>query len=65
MILVGILLTFLGFVIGVSSLAATASSGGRLVIVMAGIAVSLFGILAVLNPAYQKNAVWKKGSSRE
>ena len=65
MILVGILLTFFGFVIGVSSLAVTASSGGRLVIVMAGIAVSLFGILAVLNPAYQKNAVWKKGSSRE
>jgi cytochrome c biogenesis protein CcdA len=65
MILVGILLTFFGFVIGVSSLAVTASAGGRLVIVMAGIAVSLFGILGVLNPAYQKNAVWKKGLSRE
>jgi len=28
--------------------------------VVVGILVSLIGILGVLNPAYQKNAVWKK-----
>jgi hypothetical protein len=61
MILVGILVTFLGFVITVLSLAATSSVGGRLVMVLAGLAVSLFGILGVLNKAYLKNAIWKKG----
>jgi len=25
-----------------------------------GIAVSLFGILGILNPTYQKSAVWKR-----
>jgi len=48
MILVGILVTFLGFVISVLSLAATSSVGGRLVMVLAGLAVSLFGILGVM-----------------
>jgi hypothetical protein len=61
MILVGVLLAFLGFVISLLSLAATASVGGRLVLVLIGLAVSLFGILGVLNKAYQKNAIWKKG----
>jgi cytochrome c biogenesis protein CcdA len=61
MILVGLLLTFLGFVISVLSLAATTSVGGRLVMVVGGLAVSLFGILGVLNKAYLKNAMWKKG----
>jgi cytochrome c biogenesis protein CcdA len=65
MILVGILVTFFGFVISVSSLAMTVSSGVRLVMVLAGIAVSVFGIIGVLNPAYQRNAVWKKGYGRE
>ena len=64
MILVGILLTFLGFIISVLSLAATSSVGGRLAMVLLGLAVSLFGI-AVLNKAYLKNAIWKKGYGRE
>jgi hypothetical protein len=61
MILVGILVTFLGFVISVLSLAAASSVGGRMVLVLVGLAVSLFGILGVLNKAYHKNAIWKKG----
>jgi hypothetical protein len=61
MILVGILVTFLGFVISVLSLAAASSVGGRMVMVLVGLAVSLFGILGVLNKAYLKNAIWKKG----
>jgi hypothetical protein len=64
MILVGILLTFLGFIISVLSLAATSSLGGRLGMVLLGLAVSLFGI-GVLNKAYLKNAIWKKGYGRE
>ena len=61
MILVGVLLAFLGFVISVLSLAITSSVIGRLVIVLVGMALSLFGILVILNKAYLKNAIWKKG----
>ena len=43
-----------------SSVGLMASTSGRLVFVLAGILISLIGILAVINPAYQKNAVWKK-----
>ena len=50
MILVGILLTFLGFIISVLSLAATSSVGGRLAMVLLGLAVSLFGIAVRMNP---------------
>jgi hypothetical protein len=61
MILVGLLVTLLGFVLSVLSLAITSSVGGRLVIVLVGFGLSLFGILGILNRAYMKNAIWKKG----
>ncbi len=61
MILIGLLVTLLGFVISVLSLTLTSSVGGRLVIVLLGIAVSLFGIVGLLNKHYLKNAIWKKG----
>jgi len=60
MILVGIVITFLGFVIAFSSLGITDSTGGRLALVLVGIAVSLGGIMGVLNQAFLKNAIWKK-----
>jgi len=61
MILIGLLVTLLGFVISVLSLTLTSSVGGRLVTVLLGIAVSLFGIMGLLNKHYLKNAIWKKG----
>jgi len=61
MILVGILVTLLGFVISVLSLTLASSVGGRLVLVLLGLAVSLFGIMGVLNRYYIKTAIWKKG----
>ena len=61
MILIGLLVTLLGFVISVLSLTLTSSVGGRLVIVLLGIAVSLFGIVGLLNKHYLKTAIWKKG----
>jgi len=61
MILIGLLVTLFGFVISVLSLTLTSSVGGRLVIVLLGIAVSLFGIVGLLNKHYLKNAIWKKG----
>ena len=60
MALAGILITLLGFIISVLSLAMTSSVGGRLVTVLIGLAVSLAGIVGVINPAYMKNANWRK-----
>jgi len=60
MALVGIIVTFLGFVLAAASVGLTASNTGRLGMVLVGIVMSLVGILGVINPAYQKNAIWKK-----
>lgn len=64
MILVGILITLLGFVISVTSVAFASGVGGRLVLVLIGLAVSLFGILGVLQRAFLKNAIWKSEVKR-
>jgi cytochrome c biogenesis protein CcdA len=60
MALVGILITFAGFLLSASSVGITSSNSTRLIIVLVGIVLSLIGIVGVINPAYQKNAVWKK-----
>ena len=60
MIFIGILVTLLGFVISLLSLALK-STGGRLALVLFGLAVSFYGILEIVNKAYLKNAIWKKG----
>ncbi len=60
MIAAGIAVTLLGFVIAFLSLGATASVGGRMTMVLIGIAVSFTGILGVINRAYMKNALWRK-----
>ncbi len=60
MIFAGILITLLGFVISVLSLGMTSSVGGRMTMVLIGLAVSLTGILGVLNRAFLKNAMWRK-----
>jgi hypothetical protein len=60
MALVGLVVTFAGFVLAAASVGITSSTTGRLGMVLAGIVLSLIGILGVINPAYQKNAVWRK-----
>jgi cytochrome c biogenesis protein CcdA len=60
MVWAGVLITLLGFFITFASLGATNSTGVRLVMSLAGIAVSIFGILGVINKAYLKNALWKR-----
>ena len=60
MAIAGLIITLLGFLISVFSLTATSSTTGRLVVVLIGLAVSLVGIIGVLNPAYMKNAIWRK-----
>ena len=57
MALVGIVVTFLGFVIAISSLGMASSVGGRMTMVIVGIVVSLVGIFGMINQAYLKNAI--------
>jgi hypothetical protein len=58
--IIGLLVTFAGFLIAVASLPLSSSVGARLAIVIVGLAVSLFGIIGVMNPAYLKEAPWRK-----
>ena len=60
MALAGVVITFLGFLISVMSLGMASSVGGRMVMVLIGLAVSLIGIIGVINRAFLKNAVWRK-----
>ena len=56
----GLGVTLVGFLIAAGSVGISASNGGRLGLVLVGLAVSLFGIFGLINPAYQKTAVWKR-----
>ena len=60
MIAVGLLITVLGFAVSFASLGLASSVGARMAMVLAGIVISLGGILGVINQAYLKNAIWKK-----
>ena len=57
--LMGLLLAIAGWIIAIAAILISQSNGIRLGLVSLGIAVSVFGILGVLNPAYLKHAVWK------
>lgn len=57
--LVGVLLALLGWLIPVVGIAMTSSNGARLLLCILGIAISLTGILGVLNKAHEKQAIWK------
>ena len=57
---VGLLVTLLGFVIAVGSVGFATANSVRLVLVLVGIAVSLGGIIGLINPAYQQHASWKR-----
>jgi hypothetical protein len=60
MVFVGILVTILGFIISLLGLGLTASVGARMIAALLGIAVSLFGIIGLINKAYLQNAIWKR-----
>jgi hypothetical protein len=60
MAVVGLVMAFFGFVLAAGSLGLTSSNAVRLAMVLAGIVVSLVGIMGPLNQAYMKNAIWKK-----
>ena len=58
--IVGLILILGGWAIAVSGLFFTSANSGRLLFAVAGILVSLFGILGVLNKYYLQRAIWKK-----
>jgi hypothetical protein len=60
MALVGVVVTLVGFLLAAGSVGIVTSTALRLILVLAGIAISLGGIVGLINPAYQKNAVWKQ-----
>jgi hypothetical protein len=60
MAFMGLGIALLGFLLAAASVGITDNTTTRLGIVLLGIFVSLFGIVGVLNPAYMKDAIWKK-----
>ena len=60
MAFIGLIITLAGFFIACASVGFMTGTGGRLVMVLAGIVVSLVGIIGVITPAYRKNAAWKR-----
>ena len=62
MMWIGVLVTLLGFVISLLSLGVSSAMGVRLALTLAGIAVSLFGIVGLINKAALRTAIWKRGT---
>jgi hypothetical protein len=60
MAFVGVLVTLAGFLVAAGSVGFVGATSVRLIVVLVGIAISLVGIIGVINPAYQQNAVWKR-----
>ena len=57
--IVGELVVLAGWLIPVVGVAITQSTSVRFALVLLGIAVTLFGIVGVLNKAHLKSAIWK------
>jgi hypothetical protein len=57
--LAGAACSLLGWGITLFGMHLTPSVGGRIVLALVGIGVSLFGIIVILPAAFNKNAVWK------
>ena len=57
--IVGVLVVLAGWLIPVVGVTITQSTSVRFALVLLGIAVTLFGIVGVLNKAHLKIAIWK------
>jgi hypothetical protein len=60
MALVGLGITFVGFLLAAGSVGISSSTTVRLVLVLVGIVISLGGIMGPILQTYQKDAVWKR-----
>lgn len=56
---IGALVAIAGWAVTVVGANMISSTGGRIVLAIVGIAISLFGILGILPATFNKNAVWK------
>ena len=57
--LIGLVMVFAGWLIPVLSLVRVQSNGARLIVTLLGLAISLIGIMVVMNKAHLKEAIWK------
>jgi hypothetical protein len=57
--LAGVLIVLLGWAVVLFGLHLTAAVGGRMVLSIIGLAISLAGIFFVLAPAASKHAIWR------
>jgi hypothetical protein len=60
MVFAGLAVAVLGFVISFMSLGVASDVTTRMIMVLVGIGVSLFGVLGLVGKAYLKDAIWKK-----
>lgn len=60
MLATGLVTIFIGFLIALLGLGITSSVGARMALTLIGLAVSLFGVIGMVNRAYLKNAIWKR-----
>ena len=60
--LIGAAVCALGWLLTLSGIHITDSTGGRIVFALLGIGVTLVGIIFILPAAFNKNAVWKGDS---
>jgi len=58
--LLGLLITLCGWLLPVAGLTWTSSLAIRFILALIGMGLCLTGILGFLNPAYVKDAIWKK-----
>jgi hypothetical protein len=56
---VGAVVALAGWGVTVVGANMISSTGGRIVLALIGIAISLFGVVVILPAAFNKNAVWK------
>jgi hypothetical protein len=57
--LIGFLMAVAGWLVPVVTLVLTQSIAARMVVCLLGLAISLIGILVVMNKAHLKEAIWK------
>jgi len=58
--LVGVLVILAGWLVAMSGLFFSTANGVRIAFALAGIGISLYGMLGVLNGYYVERAIWKK-----
>ncbi|MGC2196861.1 MAG: hypothetical protein WA628_19460 [Terriglobales bacterium] len=57
--LIGLVMVLAGWLLPVVTLVLAQSTAARMIVSLVGLAISLFGILVVVNKAHLKQAIWK------